>query len=175
VTQEINKIVILGCCGAGKSTLAFKLHKHLKLPLYHLDQIFWKSGWIESERHEYEVKHHELIQNPKWIIDGNFSFTLDTRLEASDLVIIMDIPRWQCLWGIIKRSIRYYGKTRPDMTLGCNERIDWEFIKYVWRFHRDQLPQTLEIVNRFRDKKQIIKVTNRKQLDGIIVTLNNTN
>ena len=165
---EINKIMIIGCCGAGKSTLSYKLRDHLNLPLYHLDQLFWKSGWKQVEIEEYKRKHQNVIQKPQWIIDGNFNSTMAERIELTDLVIILDLPRWQCLWGVFKRIIKYRGKTRPDMTHGCDERIDWEFIKYVYNFNRDQLPKTMDILNRYEKKKQIIQITNRKEIDKLL-------
>ena len=67
MNKEINKIMVIGCCGAGKSTLAFQLAEHFDLPIFHLDQLYWKSGWVESERGEYMKEHKEIIQNPQWI------------------------------------------------------------------------------------------------------------
>ena len=85
--------MIIGCCGAGTSTLSFKLADHFNLPLIHLDRLFWKSGWIESERDEWIAKHQQIIDQDQWIIDGNFSSTMSERLEKADLVICMDLPR----------------------------------------------------------------------------------
>ncbi|MGJ8656750.1 MAG: DNA topology modulation protein [Akkermansiaceae bacterium] len=172
MNKEINKIMIIGCCGAGKSTLSFKLKEHFKLPLYHLDRLFWKPGWIQAERNDYIAKHQEIIEKPQWIIDGNYSFTMPDRLEKADLIICMDLPRWLCIWGIFKRRIQYRNKSRPDMTTGCNERLEWEFTKYVWNFHRDQRPKLMEHLADIKGQKPIHILTSRKQtarlLDAIV-------
>ena len=165
---QINKIMVIGCCGAGKSTLSFKLAEHFDLPLFHLDRLYWKSGWVESEMDEWKTKHQEVIEKPQWIIDGNYKSTIKERLELADLVICMDMPRWQSLWGIIKRRIQYRGKTRPDMNPGCNERLDWEFTKYVWNFQRDQRPALIEHLKEYEGKKPIHRVTNRKQVNILL-------
>ena len=169
MNKEINKIMVIGCCGAGKSTLSFKLQEQLNLPLYHLDKLFWKPGWIQADRNEFIAKHQEIIHNQKWIIDGNYSFTMADRLEQADLIIFIDLPRWRCIWGVLKRRIQNKNKSRPDMASGCDERLEWEFTKYVWNFHRDQLPllkQQLTQIN-----KPIHTITNRKQIDRLLNSL----
>ncbi len=171
MNEQINKIMIIGCCGAGKSTLSFKLAEHFDLPLIHLDRLFWKSGWVESERDEWIAKHQEIIDQDQWIIDGNYSSTMSERLEKADLVICMDLPRWKCLWGILKRRIKYQGTTRPDMTEGCPERLDWEFTKYVWDFQRDQRPAILKKLAPFKDKKTIHMVNSRKEANALLNTI----
>ena len=165
--NKLNRIMVIGCCGAGKSTLSFQLVDHFDLPLFHLDQLFWKPGWIESERDEWIAKHQEVIDQDRWIIDGNFKSTMSERLERADLVICMDLPRWKCLWGVLKRWFQHRGKTRPDMNEGCKERLDWEFTKYVWDFHRDQRPGLLKQLAKFENKK-IHLVRSRKEANSLL-------
>ena len=168
MNDPVNKIMIVGCCGAGKSTLSFKLAKHYDLPLYHLDQLYWKDNWVLSERDEYIVKHQELIEKPKWIIDGNYQSTMQERLEKADMVICLDLPRWLSTWGILKRWVQHRGKTRPDMTEGCHERLDWEFLKYVWRFQRDQRPQLLDNLGKFQSQDRLHIVRSRKEANQLL-------
>ena len=163
--------MIIGCCGAGKSTLAFKLGEHFNLPLFHLDQLFWKSGWAQADMDEWIEKHQGIIEKPEWIIDGNYKSTMQERLEHAELVICMDMPRWRCVWGILKRRIQYSGKVRPDMTEGCKERLDWDFLKYVWHFHRDQLPDLLKKLEAFKGEKTIHRVRSRRQASDLLEDL----
>lgn len=164
----IKKIMVLGCSGAGKSTISFKLSDHFQLPIFHMDQLFWKSGWVESEREEWIAKHEKIMKLPAWVIDGNYHSTMDERLEHTDLIIYMDLPRWMCLWGVIKRRIQYQGKARPEMNEGCKERINWEFFKYVWSFHKEQRPTILEKINRYEGKKTIHRVRSRKEAKALL-------
>jgi adenylate kinase family enzyme len=158
------RIMVVGCCGAGKSTLSFKLAEHFDLPLFHLDQLFWKAGWVQTEMDEWIAEHQKIIEQDEWIIDGNYKSKMKERLEQADLVIFMDLSRLQCLWGIIKRRIKYRGTTRPDMNPGCNERLDWEFTKYVWNFRRDQRPALIQHLSGYQSNKFIYRITNRKQI-----------
>jgi len=168
MNDTINKIMVVGCCGAGKSTLSFKLAEHFDLPLFHLDQLNWKANWELAELGEYSKKHQEVIGKPKWIIDGNYRSTMQERLEKADMVICLDLPRWQSVWGILKRWIQHRGTTRPDMTEGCHERLDWEFIKYVWSFLRDQRPQLLETLSKFQPQAKLHFIRSRKEANQLL-------
>ena len=133
----MERVLIIGCSGAGKSTLARKLGEKTGLPVVHLDALFWKPGWVESDRGEFDAKMLAELEKPRWIIDGNYARTLALRLEKCDGVIYLDFPRWVCILGVLKRVLTTYGTVRPDMPEGCPERFDWEFIKWVWNFNRN--------------------------------------
>ncbi len=135
------RILVIGCPGAGKSTLSMALAKKLSLPLVHLDAIFWKPGWVQSEREEFRANVQKAVNMPKWIIDGNYGGTLPMRLERCDAVIYLDFSRIKCVCSVIKRAAENRGKTRPDMARGCPEKIDWEFIKYIWEFNKNNSKQ----------------------------------
>jgi len=159
----VERILIIGCGGAGKSTLARQLGEKLKLPVVHLDKLFWKSGWVESTKDEIDQKITQQMANPQWIIDGNYNRTLPMRLAACDCVIYLDYNRFTCLFGVLKRILTNYGKVRPDMGEGCPERFDWEFILWVWSFnrkHREKIYQLLSgtegvAVHIFRNRRQL--------------------
>lgn len=132
----MKRIVIIGCSGSGKSTLACQLGEKLNLPVVHLDRLFWKSGWQESTAEEFDAKLTVELEKSQWIMDGNFNRTIPARLAKCDTVIYLDYNRFVCLWGVICRVFKSYGKTRPDMGDGCPERFDWEFLKWIWNFNR---------------------------------------
>ena len=130
--------LILGAGGSGKSTLARGMAECLDLPVVHLDRHFWKSGWVEIERDEWAARVTELCAGDAWIMDGNYGGTIQLRLPRAEAVVLLDLPVWSCLWGILRRAFDYRGRTRPDIAEGCAERIpDWEFIwfvgSYKWR------------------------------------------
>jgi adenylate kinase family enzyme len=68
------------------------------------------------------------------VIEGNYGRTLPLRLTRADTVIDLDLPRWQCVLGIVRRAIAYRGRTRGDMAEGCPEQLNWEFLLYTIRF-----------------------------------------
>lgn len=117
--------MIIGCGGSGKSTLATRLGEKLSLPVHHLDRLFWQWGWKELPKDEWRKTQEKLCAEPEWIIDGNYAGTMDVRFVAADTIIYLDVSTLTCLLGAIKRFVCFYGRTRPDMTEGCPERLEW--------------------------------------------------
>lgn len=139
--EQPSRILVLGPCGAGKSTLAIKLGHLHGLPVIHLDQEYWRPGWQGPSDHEWHAQVEELIARPRWIMDGNYGSSLARRLERTQLVVNLDYPRRVFFPRMVWRSLSQYGRTRPDMAPGCPEQIDLEFWRYTWRYRIDVLPR----------------------------------
>ena len=119
----MKKIMIIGCGGSGKSTLAKDLHKITGLELIHLDRIFWTPGWKELPREEWIEKNKKILaEKESWIMDGNYGSTMDMRLEKADTIIFMDTPTQVRLFRVLKRIVKHYGRSRPDMPDNCPEK-----------------------------------------------------
>jgi adenylate kinase family enzyme len=131
----MERVLIIGPCGSGKSTLARELAPRLGLPLVHMDQLYWKPGWVETSDEVMQAKIEALSQEPRWIIDGNYGGTLRPRLERADAVIYLDYPIRLCLWRLIKRIWTTRGQVRADMAEGCPEQFDFSFLIYVARWN----------------------------------------
>lgn len=134
--QAMQRLLVIGSPGAGKSTLAHELARRLGLPLYHLDKLFWLPGWIERDRDEGRAELAGVLAQDRWIIDGNYGSTLPMRLERADTVVWLDYPTHLCLARVFKRWWQYRGRARPDMTEGCPENLNLEFLHYVMMFRR---------------------------------------
>ena len=130
----MERVLVIGSPGAGKSTFAPSLARLTGLPLIHLDQEHWLPGWVERDKAEWAERVRELATRPRWIMDGNFGATLLPRLARADTVIWLDFPAWLCVVRIVRRVLQSRGKVRPDMAEGCPERFDWEFLLYTARF-----------------------------------------
>jgi|SaaInlStandDraft_3_1057020.scaffolds.fasta_scaffold128649_1 adenylate kinase family enzyme len=141
------RIVIVGCSGGGKSTLARALAVRTGLPLYHLDQEYWLPGWRMPDRDDWNAKHAALLKRPRWIIEGTYASNLSERAALADVVVFLDLPRWRCLFRVLRRVVMSYGKVRPDMAPGCPEQFDASFIRYVWTFKRQKIPQIEAAIN----------------------------
>src|SRR5690349_21793894 len=117
----MNRILIIGNGGAGKSTFAKALGQHLNLPVDHLDKEYWQPGWVATPRQQWLEKLHKILQPEKWILDGNFDSTLAIRIPPSDAIIFLDFNPFICLWRILKRRMKYRNTNRPELSPGCNE------------------------------------------------------
>src|SRR5947209_9630130 len=127
----MRRVLVIGSGGAGKSTFARRLGKLLDLQVIHLDVNYWKPGWVETPKDEWRRKVEELAKGDAWIIDGNYSGTLDMRLAACDTVVFLDLPRTVCIRRVLKRVLTYRDGTRPDMAEGCTEKFDFEFLRWI--------------------------------------------
>ena len=157
------KIMVIGSPGSGKTTLACRLGDMLKLPVIHLDKAYWNSGWIETPREEWIERQQALLVGEEWIVDGNYGGTIELRLQRADAVVFLDYNRWVCLYGVLKRWLMNWGKTRPDMPEGCPEAIDFAFLKFVWQFPKKSRVGIVEKIARQQDIKQIT-IKNRRAL-----------
>jgi adenylate kinase family enzyme len=145
--MQYRRILILGCPGSGKTTFALKLGALWRLPVVHLDKLFWNPGWVAKSAYEFRKRIENAVSGDEWIIDGNYGNTLPMRLERCELVIYFDLPRLSSLYGVLKRALTSRGKTRPDMGDGCPERLDREFLRYAWNFKKDKADRNKFIVN----------------------------
>lgn len=142
----MKKIVIVGSPGAGKSTLAQALARILDIQVFHLDRHFWypkrkhvwQFSWKEYSRDDRKKIEQQLIQeNEQWIIEGTYLSSSDSRLEAADTIIFLDMPRFLCLLQAMKRYIKYRSYVRPDIPEGCTEQLSIFYILKIFAFpHR---------------------------------------
>lgn len=159
----MKRVIIIGCGGAGKSTLARQLGERTGLPVVHLDKLFWKPGWEEMPKEEFDQIIRRELEKETWIMDGNFDRTLPERIKRSDTVIYLDFSRMTCLLGVLKRVVTTYGKVRPDMGEGCPERIDLEFLKWVWNFNKNKRQKNYRLLNEATHAETIV-LKNRRSV-----------
>ncbi len=165
----MNKVMVIGSPGAGKSTFSKKLAAITGLPLYHLDMLWHKPDHTNITREEFDSTLSEWLKEERFVIDGNYNRTLDMRLKACDTVFLLDFPTEVCLAGIAARR----GKPRSDMPW-VEEEPDEEFIRWVRDFHKDVLPKIYARLSEYPQVKQYI-FRSREEADGYIKTLEEMN
>ena len=166
----MERVIIIGCGGAGKSTLARKLGEKTGLPVVHLDKLFWRPGWVQVSQEEFDQLHRRELAKDRWILDGNFNRTMELRLEKCDTVIYLDFNRITCILGWMKRVVKNWGTAREDMAPGCNEWFDPEFAKWLWNFNKLNRSRYLAILEKQKDKEVYI-FRNRRQVRNFLNTL----
>jgi len=164
----MKRILILGCCGAGKTSLARQLHSITQIPIIHLDQEYWRPNWIETPKEEWIGIVEELANRETWIMDGNFSSTFHLRIPRADTIIYLDRSTPTCLWRVCKRIFTYYRKVRPDMGAGCPERFDFEFLQYVLTFNRRERKKLLRVVETSKDSKRTFVFQNDEEINAFL-------
>ena len=161
----MRRVLIIGNAGAGKSTFGRKLAEKTGLPLVHLDKIYWRGNWEHLTREEFDKALQAELEKEEWIIDGNFNRTLPHRLDYCDTVFFFDLPTITCLWGVTKRVLQNYGKTRSDMGGNCPERFDQQkpaLYKTVMNFNKQHRKEYYDLLT---DRKKVIIFKTRRQAE----------
>jgi len=168
----MKKIVVIGSGGSGKSTFSRRLGEILKIPVVHLDKLFWRPNWESTPKDEWLNIVQREVDRDSWIMDGNFGGTREMRLRAADTIIFLDLPRWLCMYRILKRTLLYRKGKRPDMAEGCHERLDLEFILWVWNYPSSGRVRVLADLGRFAEKKVFVLKTS-KDVEAFLRTVRN--
>lgn len=160
----MRKILVIGCPGAGKSTFARKLREKLQLPLYYLDMIWHKPDRTTCSREEFDRRLQKILQEDRWIIDGNYLRTLEVRLQKADTVFFLDYPSEVCLAGAKERI----GKKREDLPWVETE-FDEEFRQWILDFSRDQLPVIYRLLKQYDAGKKIFVFRSREEAERYLL------
>ena len=159
-TEIGNRIIVLGCCGSGKSTLGRKLHEQTGIPLTHLDLVWWRPDATHIPREEFDRKLEALMRGERWIIEGDYSRTYEPRIRACDTVIFLDFDEETCMSGLIRRV----GQKRPDIPW-VEERLDPELVEMVHSYRQDERPKLLSLLKQYPEKRVLVFRT-REEADA---------
>jgi adenylate kinase family enzyme len=169
----LQRILILGPSGSGKSTVCTRISRILGIPAVHLDMHFWNPNWVETPKEEWLDKVKNLTLAEKWVMDGNYTSTLQMRAAAADTIIFLEMSRRQSYLRVLTRYLRYRGKTRPDITEGCPEKIDMDFIRWIWNYPRVSKPRILKFMEKLKASKNVYFLQNQKEIEEFLKALRN--
>jgi adenylate kinase family enzyme len=164
----MKKILVIGSGGAGKTTFAAQLGQVLGIEVIHLDSLYWQAGWIEMPKPEWKSLLEQIIKRESWVMDGNYTGTLDFRFQACDTVIFLDLPRLICLWRVFKRFLKYRNVTRPEMPAGCEEKLSLEFVLWIWNYPNDTRPKIIKMLNELQQGKNLIRLRSRAEVKAFL-------
>jgi adenylate kinase family enzyme len=164
----MRRVLVIGCAGAGKSTLARQLATMLQLPLIHLDRHFWRPHWELPDMQEWRDTVAELAARADWIMDGNYSNTYDLRMPRADTIIWLDFPRGICMRRVLIRTLGGYGRCRPDLADNCPERFDFEFLRFVWNFHTRNRPHIVDGIAKYGSGRRLFQLTTDRDVENLL-------
>ncbi len=127
------RVCVIGPSSSGKSTLAVALGKRLGLPVVHLDQWAHEPGtnWNRRPDDVWVKDHDALIQEPAWILEGNYSVCMPQRFRRATAVLWTDLPVTGCLIRYLKRSFRRSPQVRPGNLEGASREVSLSLIRYL--------------------------------------------
>jgi adenylate kinase family enzyme len=137
--NSVKRVLIIGCCGSGKTTFAKELHAITGLDLIHLDKLYYGADWKRPSDDSWREIVNREIARDQWIIDGNYNGTLDLRLERADTVFFFRISTIRCLWNVTVRILRqlWTNETRDDVPLSCRDEFAFSLYKNILMFHSE--------------------------------------
>ena len=162
----MQRVAVIGCGGSGKSTFADALGRALGVDVLHLDALYWQPGWVATAREPWRRVQQQLVAGDRWIIDGNYAATLDIRLARADTVVFFDVPRRDCVRGVLRRWAHHHGE--PLQARGCPERWSWEFLLWVYRYPRHSRPRVLAAIARHAQHAKVIVIHSRQEAAAVL-------
>lgn len=149
----MEKVLVIGCPGSGKSTFAKSLHNITGIPLYHLDMMYWNDDRTKVPKEVFIEGLNRILNRDKWIIDGNYGSTMEQRIKECDTVFFLDYPVEVCVEGILSRR----GKARSDMPwIEKSDEIDEEFLEWVKNYNVESRPAVIELLEKYNGKQIIV-------------------
>ncbi len=159
----MQKVIVIGCPGSGQSTFSKALHQATGLPLYHLDMMKWNADGTNVSRDIFMERLHQALGQESWIIDGNYSSTMELRMRFCDTVFFLDYPTDVCIASIRSRK----GKKRTDIPCATLEDEDHEFVEFIMNYNSASRPAVMELLRRYAHK-HIVIFKNRKDADAFL-------
>jgi adenylate kinase family enzyme len=168
--MRMQRVLVIGAGGAGKSTFAARLGQRTGLPVIHLDREYWQPGWIEPSREAWKATVARLIAGERWILDGNFGGSMDVRLQACDTVVFLDMRRLTCMRRVLMRRLRHRGSARSDMTPGCNEKLSLDFLWWIWTYPARRRPAVLQRLQALRSDQAAVVLRSDAEVERFLAS-----
>ena len=165
-----NKILIIGCAGSGKTTLAKILAKTINIPVIHMDRFYWQANWGRVEDEKWQEIVLSFCEQEAWIMDGNYTSSLPLRMKYATSIIYLDVPRWKCLLrAFIRRFRLFHNLKRQDIPKDCKDRINLEFYQWIWNYPHRSRPKTMSMLQNF--PRQVFILKTRKDIRAFLTKL----
>ena len=168
----MKRVLVLGNSGSGKSSFAQRLADKLGIPCIHLDSYYWKPNWVPTPEEEWPSIVRRLIDEDGWVMDGNYSSTLEDRIQRADTAIYLRVARPVAFWRVIRRRIVHHGKARAELAEGCYEKIDLDFLKWIWNHPKRAKRGTFPILEKYSNSEKTILYLDAKEaqefLDSVV-------
>jgi adenylate kinase family enzyme len=161
--HQAERVLVVGCSGGGKTTLAIRIAERFHLEYQSIDRdVRWLPDWQVRDRQEQQTILKQLVRKNRWVMDGSSPSTFDIRVPRTDLIIWVRVSRPAALAGLARRVFTNYGKVRVAMAEGCPEPIpDRDFLSYIWNFERDSAPKFIDQIDKHGPEVPVIVIKSR--------------
>lgn len=168
----MRRISVIGASGSGKSTMSRAMAANLGLPVIHLDREFWQPGWVEPDTAAWRAHVAELVSREAWVMDGDYGSLWDLRMPRTEAIVWLDRPRRIYFPRAVWRSIKGFGRTRPDMADGCPEQIDRPFLfDWLWNYPTRSRASTAARLAALGSEKRVVILRTKREVAAFVAGL----
>ena len=162
----MTKVAVIGNAGGGKSTLCRRLSTRQGLPLFVVDDLQWRPGWVPTPRAEFHAQHDTILAQPRWIIDGwGDPEARAQRFEAADTLILVDFPLVVHYWWALKRQVKSLLRPQNYGPAGCPMwPMTWPLVKLMWQLHHTARPALVEQFQSYAGRKPVFHLRSPRAL-----------
>jgi adenylate kinase family enzyme len=162
----MQRVAVVGSGGAGKSALARQIGAITGLPVIHLDHHYWGPSWVPTPNEEWVERQRGLLEGTRWVVDGNYGGTLELRATLADTLVFVDLPRRVCLSRAMRR-VRSPILQAP----GCPQKVDLEFLRWIWAFPKDTRPKVLNVLGRHAPTTDVVQLRSSAEVRAFLARL----
>lgn len=171
------KIIVIGQSGSGKSTLARKIKEITDFPLLPLDLLWHTTDYsIQAKKWFLQEQQSFMVSNPSWIVEGNYTSTLEERIKEADKIIWLKVPRYLAIYRVVWRSLKrkINKKSRPDMPESFSEKLNreyLEFLSFIWHFEENNEPKIQQLIQVANARNKLINLKTRREKQEFLTKL----
>jgi adenylate kinase family enzyme len=146
----VQRILVIGTTGSGKTTLARAIAGRLGLP--HGEQDAWnhQPGWQPAPTEQFRAQVAAFTAQSAWVMDGNYSKAQDIGWSRADTLVWLDYPAPLVFWRLLRRTVRRV-VTQQELWNGNRESLRGQFsresvLPWFFRTHwkrRRETPQRI--------------------------------
>lgn len=164
----MNKVMIIGNGGGGKTTLAYQLAEAYDLPLVEIDTLQFQPGWARTAEPELRQAIQAVYQSERWLIDGFGPWDqIEERARLADTIIFVDHPIWVHFWWACERQIAAaLGEQRLGGPPDCDLRdVTKRMFETLWWVHENLRPKLVDLVQQYQATKTVVWIHSPEELD----------